>query len=410
MVLLQQMPDEVLRFISQHNLVRADVQALEQPESLQRAITQVAGLVMRSFAELAGQPSTLDALWHAASEAAAVEPATAATAAPGGNLLRKVLDDRYHGTVSATAAATGVSVATVSYLLGLVPAAALVIIGALVAEQRWTAQQLAEWLRPRHQVPVVPVPAPVSLAPPVAPRVVARPALAPAATPGLASWFTKPTNVLLVVMSVVAAAEFGYILATRPEGSAATETIARTPVAGPVVSSGATSERYAAGPVANRAAPPRLVMPVVLRLKNGTRQFIKATSTESKLYRFLIDPSQEVNLVDPTKNRIGFDRIAFDAGKATLTSESLWQLANVASILKRFPAAKVKIGDYTGAAGKPSPNPRLYQQRAEAIKRVLVRLGVPADHLAATAYEAPDPTAGSDTDPNPRVSLQVIQK
>lgn len=398
------MPDEVTSFIAQHNLVRADVLATEQPALLQQAITQVAGLAVRSFAELAGQPSNRDMLWSAASEAAAAGPGAATTSAAGGNLLKKVLSDRYHGTVSTTAAEAGVSAATVSHLLELVPAATLAVIGDAVAEQHWTAQQLAEWLRPRQHNPVPP-------APPV-------PLPVPAAVPSSSSWFAKPANALLVVVSVVAAAEFGYILNTRSGDAGAPETVAAAssaPATASAASPAAASGQYAAIPVTNlSAARPKAAVPVVLKLKDGVRQVIGANSTESKLYQFLIDPSKEVDLTDPTKDWIGFDRIYFDTNKATLTNESLWQLSNVASILKRFPAAKVKIGGYTDSSGKPFTNLLLSKKRAEAAKEALVSLGVPADHLVAAGYGVLDNIASNDTEEgralNRRVSLQVTQK
>jgi OOP family OmpA-OmpF porin len=406
MVPLQKMPDEVTSFIAQHNLVRADVLATEQPAPLQQAITQVAGLVIRSFAELAGQASNRDMLWSAASKAAAAGPGAVATSAAGGSLLKKVLNDRYHGTVSTTAAEAGVSAATVAHLLELVPAATLAVMGDVVAEQHWTAQQLAEWLRPRQHTPVAPAaPAPLLSS-------------TPEMVPSSSSWFAKPANALLVVVSVIAAAEFGYILNTRSGDAMATETGAATassiPAAAPAASPTAPGQ-YAAIPVTNlSAARPKAVVPVVLKLKNGVRQVIGANSTESKLYQFLIDPGKEVDLTDPTKDWIGFDRIYFDSNKATLTNESLWQLSNVASILKRFPAAKLKIGGYTDNSGKPLTNLLLSKQRAEAAKEALVSLGVPADHLVAAGYGVLDNIATNDTEEgralNRRVSLQVTQK
>jgi OOP family OmpA-OmpF porin len=398
MVLLQKMPEEVTSFILKHNLVRADIQALEQPESLQHAILQVAGLVMRSFAELAGQASNRDMLWSAGREAAAAGPEAAATSATGGNFLRQVLDDRYHGTISTTAAKAGVSMATVSYLLGLVPAAALAIIGAIGAEQHWTAQQLADWLRPRHNAPVAPA----------APIPVPRPIPVPAAVPSSQARLAKPTNVLLVLMTLVAAAEFGYILATRPSASIATETVAAADV--PASGSVTASENHKG---ASSAARPVAVVPAVLKLKGRTRQLISPTSTESKLYRLLLDPGKRVS-ADPTKDWIRFNRIHFEDDKSTFTAESMWQLANVASILKRFPAAKVRIGDHTDNVGKPNTNRLLSQQRAEATKQILVSLGVPADHLVAMSYDALDTITSSDAEVSRslkhHVSLQVTQK
>ena len=173
--------------------------------------------------------------------------------------------------------------------------------------------------------------------------------------------------------------------------------------------------QYTAIPVANLSAPrTKTAVPVVLKLKDGVRQIIGANSTESKLYQFLIDPAKEIDLVDPTKGWIGFDRIYFDSNKATLTNESLWQLSNVASILKRFPAAKIKIGGYTDSSGNPLANLNLSAERAKAAKAALVSLGVPADRLTSAGYGVIDNIASNDTEEgralNRRVSLQVTQK
>jgi OOP family OmpA-OmpF porin len=190
-----------------------------------------------------------------------------------------------------------------------------------------------------------------------------------------------------------------------------------TPVAMP--NPGADKGQYAAIPVGNLpkaadATRGKSAVPVVLKLKDGARQIIGANSTESKLYQFLIDPSKEVDIVDPTKDWIGFDRIYFETNKATLTNESLWQLSNVASILKRFPTAKIKIGGYTDNSGNPLLNLRLSKERAEAAMASLVSLGVPAERLTAAGYGALDNIATNDTEEgralNRRVGMQVTQK
>lgn len=170
-----------------------------------------------------------------------------------------------------------------------------------------------------------------------------------------------------------------------------------------------------AGPVFAAAVilPPDFA-PAFLKLKDGRRQVIGASSTESKLYQFLVDPSRGVDAADPTTNWIGFDRIYFDSNKATLTNESLWQLSNVASILKRFPDAKIKIGGYTDNTGQPLTNLRLSKARAQSALEALVSLGVPATRLTAVGYGELDNIATNDTEEgravNRRVSMQVVQK
>ena len=393
MTTLPQMPEAIQGFLETHKLTSTDALASESPDNLHHAQAAVADLVMQNFAELAGQLDNRQLLWNAAREAAAASPATA----PSAGLIKSVLDDRYHGTASTVARETGVTPATVTHLIDLEEVAALAIMGDLATGQNWNAQQLGEWLRPRRYAPVV------------------TPTLAAAAAPVAASrsWFAAPANVLLVVVSVVAVGELGYILSTR---SSSSSEMAMTDSAAPE-----TNNQYKAIPASSILAPRNAAgetgkasVPVVLKLKDGVRQVIGATSTESKLYQFLIDPGKEVDEVDPTKNWIGFDRIYFESSKAILTNESLWQLSNVASILKRFPEAKIKIGGYTDASGNPLSNLKLSTDRAKASKDALVSLGVAPERLTAVGYGVIDNIAPNDTEEgralNRRVSLQVTQK
>jgi OOP family OmpA-OmpF porin len=407
MLTLQQMPEEIKSFILEHGLVKVETFTDERQTDVQLAQNRIIDVVLKGFGELAKPASGRELLWNAARDAKeAGSVASPTVVSPqGADLVKSALDDRYHGTVNTIAKETGLQVLAVTRLLEVIAAAALTIMGGLVAEYHWSALQLAEWLRP-HQaaVPFAPVSLPAAAAAPIAASEVS----------GAAAWFTKNTSAMLVAVSVIAAAEFGYILNTRSESAASdVTTVAAAPATDP------NAIKYVALPVANLSATrvassTKTAVPVVLKLKNGVRQIIGSNSTESKLYQFLIDPSKEVDAIDPTKNWIGFDRIYFDTNKATLTNESLWQLSNVASILKRFPAAKIKVGGYTDNSGSPLRNLQLSKERAQATMTSLVSLGVPADHLTAIGYGVLDNIADNSTEEgralNRRVSLQVTQK
>lgn len=121
-----------------------------------------------------------------------------------------------------------------------------------------------------------------------------------------------------------------------------------------------------------------------------------------------------VDSVNRTKGWIGFDRIYFKPNKAVLTNESLWQLSNVASILKRFPAAKIRVGGFIDNSGNAYNNLKLSEERAKTPAASLVSLGVPADHLTAKGYDSGIPIASNDTEEgrslNRRLSLRATQK
>lgn len=401
MTTLHNMPEDIKNFLRAHGPAPTGPLAAEHQVGVQLAISRVADLVMSTFEELTGQPSGRDSLWNAA-RAAHAAPQPDADA----DLVKTALDDRYHGRVHGVATAAGIQTASVNQLVEQVSGAALSIMGGLVAQNHWSAQELSQWLRPQPGVSSAagaPLAADEFAAAPVAAR----------DTAGAPSWVTRNASALLLGVGFIAVAELGYILGTRnPEAEVAAVATSAEP--------GAPSGRpYTAVPVASltsatNVAKGRTAVPVVLKLKNGVRQIIGANSTESKLYQFLIDPAKEVDAVDPSKGWIGFDRIYFESSKAILTNESLWQLSNVASILKRFPAAKVKLGGYTDSSGSPYVNLRLSQERAKAAMTTLVSMGVPADRLTATGYGALDNLTSNDTEEgrslNRRVSLQVVQK
>ncbi len=409
MVTLQNMPEEIKKNIFEHGLVRSESFADEHQVGIQLALTRTADLVMNSFAELAEQPSGREVLWNAARETEHAEAprsnGTAVAPQRGAGLVKSVLDDRYHGTLHTIATAAGVQTSSVAQLINVVTAAALDIMGGLVAENRWNAWDLGQWLRSRQVVPAAAVPAAGLSSEPIA--------MEAAPVAGATGWVATHANALLLAVGVVAVAEFGYIIGTRPGSTDATEAATYQPA--PATNG---PGQYAAMPVSNLSEPAAATspsgVPVVLKLKNGLRQIIGANSTESKLYQFLIDPSKEVDLVDARKGWIGFDRIYFESSKAVLTNESLWQLSNVASILKRFPAAKVKVGGYTDSSGNPYLNLKLSQERAKSAMTTLISMGVPADHLLAVGYGALDSLASNATEEgrslNRRVSLQVTQK
>jgi outer membrane protein OmpA-like peptidoglycan-associated protein len=412
MLTLKTFPQDVEQFVVTKDLLHSKELLAEPRPAIQAALPRAVRLVVASLTELAGKTSGRELLWRTAQESATGTMALSADA----GLVKSVLDDRYHGSVHEIATQTGVKPGSVMHLLEVVTFGALSVINQLVAEQGWNAQQLGAWLRPHQLVGADSVPAAAPFAAPLA--VSSAPeTLAPSRA--TEPWLAKGANKLLVAMSLLAAAEFGYILnlklSDQPDAIATQ--------AEPNLSAPSASEAYTAQPVSNvtAVAPPLtavtssdLAVPVVLKLKDGLKQINAANSTETKLYEFLIDPSVEVNLADPSKGWIGFDRIYFESSKAILTNESLWQLSNVASILKRFPASKIKIGGYTDSSGNPLRNLKLSKERADAAMASLVSLGVPADHIVAVGYGALDNIATNDTEEgralNRRVSMQVIQK
>ncbi len=109
-----------------------------------------------------------------------------------------------------------------------------------------------------------------------------------------------------------------------------------------------------------------------------------------------------------------FDRLHFDDGKSSLTSESKAQLDNLTAILKAYPDAVVRVDAHTDNTGDAAKNKLLSKQRAEAVKKTLTDAGVADKHVLTRGWGDSRPIASNDTDEgkaqNRRVELVVVKK
>ena len=155
--------------------------------------------------------------------------------------------------------------------------------------------------------------------------------------------------------------------------------------------------------------------PTTLKLPGGAAiAGIGINSTESYLHRFLNTPAMQVDTVDLTRGWFNFDRVFFDAGKATLTAESVNQLRNVATLLRAYPQARVKLGGYTDSTGTYKVNKLLSDARARTAWASLVEMGISPGRVDARGYGpryaiAPN-TSEAGRAQNRRLSVKVLQK
>jgi outer membrane protein OmpA-like peptidoglycan-associated protein len=90
--------------------------------------------------------------------------------------------------------------------------------------------------------------------------------------------------------------------------------------------------------------------------------------------------------------------INFASGSAAVPSFNRAVLQQAALVMKQLPAGTViEIGGHTDNTGEATSNLQLSQQRAEAVKAVLVQSGVDPARLVAKGYGATQPVATNDT-------------
>ncbi len=89
--------------------------------------------------------------------------------------------------------------------------------------------------------------------------------------------------------------------------------------------------------------------------------------------------------------------VTFRTGSAELTPESITSLAKVASSLKSHPDIWLEVRGYTDSTGSPGINRAISQQRATAVRDVLIQMGVPAPRITAVGYGSDYPIADNST-------------
>jgi len=89
--------------------------------------------------------------------------------------------------------------------------------------------------------------------------------------------------------------------------------------------------------------------------------------------------------------------IKFDVNKATIKSESSGTFNYVFKMMTDYPTLKFLIEGHTDSDGDENLNLKLSEDRANAVSKKLVEMGIPADRLTTKGFGESKPMAGNET-------------
>lgn len=98
-----------------------------------------------------------------------------------------------------------------------------------------------------------------------------------------------------------------------------------------------------------------------------------------------------------TDGKIVTHAIKFDVNKWNIKPESMGFLNQMAAWLKQNPAIKLEVDGYTDSDGNADANIKLSQQRADAVSKQLVSMGIDASRLVAKGFGANKPISDNAT-------------
>jgi outer membrane protein OmpA-like peptidoglycan-associated protein len=111
---------------------------------------------------------------------------------------------------------------------------------------------------------------------------------------------------------------------------------------------------------------------------------------------FLTDSLTEVNPVK-AGDKIIIGGFYFESNSDSIGENLQKYLKNVSAELKKINFKKLFVDGYTDNSGGNSANNKLSRKRAEAVKRELVKNGLPVKKIQARAYGSANPVASNNT-------------
>jgi outer membrane protein OmpA-like peptidoglycan-associated protein/uncharacterized membrane protein YeaQ/YmgE (transglycosylase-associated protein family) len=152
---------------------------------------------------------------------------------------------------------------------------------------------------------------------------------------------------------------------------------------------------------------PDLSKLVQVKLPDGVDLGIPEGSFLNRVYSFL------TNKNDITPRTFVFDNLHFDGATVKMAPETETSVKVLSTLLKAFPTVKLRIDGHTDNTVEAAEAKRVSLERANAVKELLVKAGIPAERITTEGYGSEKPLAPNDTEAgraqNRRVELTVVK-
>jgi len=145
---------------------------------------------------------------------------------------------------------------------------------------------------------------------------------------------------------------------------------------------------FAFGPKAQPAAAPKVAPAPVVAPEPVKQEVTKAVALEKVM---------EVKAAEVCPPKINL-HINFKFDSAEIEQESVGRVNKFADFLKCTPDYKAKIIGHTDSIGSEAYNQKLSQKRADAVRNMIIKDGVPSDKITTSAKGETEPIATNKTD------------
>ncbi len=170
---------------------------------------------------------------------------------------------------------------------------------------------------------------------------------------------------------------------------------------------------------------------IVLEMESGTvyefRGTAEARVTETNLFdrdrmvREMNEQIKDMGLGNTTVAAsdegvtISIENIQFEPDSARLLPSELEKIRKLAALLERYPDRELLISGHTALAGTAASRQQLSEERAEAVARVLIEMGVRSPYNVYTrGFGAERPIAPNTSEPNRarnrRVEITILER